>query len=194
MKKVSLSGSPRASVGKKDAADLRNEGKIPCVLYGGPEQVSFSANENELKKIVWSPDVFMIELDINGRKGNALVKDVQFHPVTDRLVHIDFLELFPGKPVKVKLPVRLVGSAEGVKKGGKLLQNFRKISVFGAPENLPDLIEVNVEALNIGENIRIKHVSIDGIRLLEAPEAVIASVQTTRNVAQEAAAAATGKK
>lgn len=194
MKKVSLSGSPRAGVGKKDAADLRNEGKIPCVLYGGTEQVSFSANENELKKIVWSPDVFMIELDINGRKGNALVKDVQFHPVTDRLVHIDFLELFPGKPVKVKLPVRLVGSAEGVKKGGKLLQNFRKISVFGAPENLPDLIEVNVEALNIGENIRIKHVSIDGIRLLEAPEAVIASVQTTRNVAQEAAAAATGKK
>lgn len=194
MKKVSLSGSPRASVGKKDAADLRNEGKIPCVLYGGTEQVSFSANENELKKIVWSPDVFMIELDIKGRKGNALIKDVQFHPVTDRLVHIDFLELFPGKPVKVKLPVRLVGSAEGVKKGGKLLQNFRKISVFGAPENLPDLIEVNVEALNIGENIRIKHVSIDGIRLLEAPEAVIASVQTTRNVAQEAAAAATGKK
>ncbi|MBX7094582.1 MAG: 50S ribosomal protein L25/general stress protein Ctc [Flavobacteriales bacterium] len=194
MKKVSLSGSPRAGVGKKDAADLRNEGKIPCVLYGGTEQVSFSANENELKKIVWSPDVFMIELDINGRKGNALIKDVQFHPVTDRLVHIDFLELFPGKPVKVKLPVRLVGSAEGVKKGGKLLQNFRKISVFGAPENLPDLIEVNVEALNIGENIRIKHVSIDGIRLLEAPEAVIASVQTTRNVAQEAAAAATGKK
>jgi len=104
MKKVSLSGSPRANVGKKDASDLRNKGLIPCVLYGGNGQTHFSINEIALKKVIWSPDVYNVELDIAGKKTNAIVKDVQFHKVSDRLQHIDFLELVPNKPVKLKLP------------------------------------------------------------------------------------------
>lgn len=197
MKKVSLSGSTRSNVGKKDASDLRKAGQVPCVVYGGTEQISFSALENDLKKIVWNPNVYNVELTLNGdKKMNTIIKDVQFHPVTDRLVHIDFLELVPNKAVKVKLPVRLIGSAEGVKKGGKLVQNYRKVTVMGVPEKLPDAIEINVEALNIGDMIRVKQVSMEGIRLLEVPESVIAAVQTTRNVAADdkAAAAATAAK
>ncbi|HCA83815.1 MAG TPA: 50S ribosomal protein L25 [Flavobacteriales bacterium] len=194
MKKVSLSGSPRANVGKKDASDLRNKGLIPCVLYGGNGQTHFSINEIALKKVIWSPDVYNVELDIAGKKTNAIVKDVQFHKVSDRLQHIDFLELVPNKPVKLKLPVRLTGSPEGVKKGGKLVQNYRKMNVMGAPEKLPEAIIVDVEKLDIGQNIRVKNISIDGLRLLETAESVVAAVETTRNVATEAKDAAAAKK
>lgn len=194
MKKVSLSGSPRANVGKKDASDLRNKGLIPCVLYGGNGQTHFSINEIALKKVIWSPDVYNVELDIAGKKTNAIVKDVQFHKVSDRLQHIDFLELVPNKPVKLKLPVRLTGSPEGVKKGGKLVQNYRKMNVMGAPEKLPEAIVVDVEKLDIGQNIRVKNISIDGLRLLETAESVVAAVETTRNVATEAKDAAAAKK
>ncbi len=190
MKKVSLSGSPRANVGKKDASDLRNKGLIPCVLYGGNGQTHFSINEIALKKVIWSPDVYNVELDIAGKKTNAIVKAVQFHKVSDRLQHIDFLELVPNKPVKLKLPVRLTGSPEGVKKGGKLVQNYRKMNVMGAPEKLPEAIIVDVEKLDIGQNIRVKNISIDGLRLLETAESVVAAVETTRNVATEAKDAA----
>lgn len=194
MKKVSLSGSPRANVGKKDASDLRNKGLIPCVLYGGNGQTHFSINEIALKKVIWSPDVYNVELDIAGKKTNAIVKDVQFHKVSDRLQHIDFLELVPNKPVKLKLPVRLTGSPEGVKKGGKLVQNYRKMNVMGAPEKLPEAIIVDVEKLDIGQNIRVKNISIDGLRLLETAESVVAAVETTRNVAADAKADAAAKK
>ncbi|MFN3341257.1 MAG: 50S ribosomal protein L25/general stress protein Ctc [Flavobacteriales bacterium] len=194
MKKVSLSGSPRANVGKKDASDLRNKGLIPCVLYGGNGQTHFSINEIALKKVIWSPDVYNVELDIAGKKTNAIVKDVQFHKVSDRLQHIDFLELVPNKPVKLKLPVRLTGSPEGVKKGGKLVQNYRKMNVMGAPEKLPEAIIVDVEKLDIGQNIRVKNINIDGLRLLETAESVVAAVETTRNVATEAKDAAAAKK
>jgi large subunit ribosomal protein L25 len=193
MKKVSLSGSPRANVGKKDAADLRNKGLVPCVVYGVSGQTAFSVEENPLKKIVWNPAVFQIELNIGGKVINTIMQDIQFHPVTDRVVHVDFLELVPNKPVKVKLPVRLVGSSEGVKKGGKMIQNFRKIAVVGTPETLPDAIEVNVEKLDLGQMIRIREVKIDGIKFTESPDSVIAAVKTTRNVATETPAA-TGKK
>jgi large subunit ribosomal protein L25 len=194
MKKVSLSGSPRANVGKKDASDLRRENLIPCVLYGGNEQVHFSAVENDLKKIIWSPEVFNVELTIGGKKTNAIVKDVQFHKVNDRLQHIDFLELVPGKEVKLRLPVRFEGAAEGVKKGGKLMVNYRKMKVLGSPEKLPEAIIVNIDGLDIGDNFRVKEISLDGIKVLEAPESVVVGVATTRNVTADAKAEAAAKK
>lgn len=185
MKKVSLSGSPRANVGKKDASDLRKKNQIPCVVYGSGEQISFTALENDLKKIVWNPNVYQIELDIAGKKVNTIMKDIQFHPVNDRVIHVDFLELIPNKAVKVKIPVRLTGTAEGVKKGGKLFQNFRKLSLTATPEKLPDVIEVKVDDLNIGDMIRIKQLKYEGVKFLEAPEAVVAAVKTSRAVAVE---------
>jgi large subunit ribosomal protein L25 len=185
MKKVSLSGSPRANVGSKDASLLRKAERIPCVVYGTGEQIHFSVKEIDLKKIIWNPEVFNVELNIDGKTFSTIVKDVQFHPVTDRLVHVDFLSVVPGKPFKVKLPVRITGTAEGVKKGGKLIQNFRKMLVWGTIDKMPDAIEVNVDALEIGSMIRVKDVALEGIKLLEAPEAVIAAVKVTRNVAAE---------
>lgn len=185
MKKVSLSGSPRANVGSKDASALRKAGKIPCVVYGTGEQIHFSANEIDLKKIIWNPEVFNVELNVDGKTFSTIVKDVQFHPVTDRLLHVDFLAVVPGKPFKIKLPVRVTGTAEGVKKGGKLIQNFRKVSVWGTIDKMPDSIEVKIDHLDIGDMIRVKELALDGIKLLEAPEAVLAAVKVTRNVAAE---------
>lgn len=194
MQKVSLSGSARQNVGKKDAADLRKAGRIPCVIYGTGEQISFSVVENDLKKIVWNPNVFQIELDIDGKKKSAIMKDIQFHPVTDNVNHVDFLELIPGKAVKMKLPVRLTGSSEGVKKGGKLYQNFRKLNVLAQPDKMPDSIEVNIDHLNIGDMIRIKELNFDGVKFLEVPDAVLAAVKTSRNVAAAATEEAAEKK
>jgi len=190
MKKVSLSGSLRANVGKKDASALRKEGRVPCVVYGGKEQTAFHVSEIELKKIVWSPSVYAVELNIDGKVIPAVIKDIQFHPVTDRTHHIDFLELVAGKDVKVNIPVKLNGIPEGVKKGGKLYQNFRKLAVAGTLETIPETIELNVEGLNIGDNIRVRELALQGIKILELPEAVIASVKVTRNVEEPVAAVA----
>ncbi len=186
MQKVSLSGSPRANVGKKDASDLRKAGNVPCVIYGGKEQISFSVPEIDLKKIVWNPNVYQIDLNLGDKVIPAIIKDIQFHTITDRVTHVDFLELIPGKSVKVKLPVRLQGTSEGVKKGGKLVQNFRKISVWGTPETLPDFVSVNIDTLDIGGMIRVRDIAAEGIRFMEAPEAVVVAVKTTRNVATAA--------
>lgn len=190
MKKVSLSGSPRANVGKKDASALRKEGRVPCVVYGGKEQTAFHVSEIELKKIVWSPNVYQVEISLEGKTIPAIIKDIQFHPVTDSVSHVDFLEILPGKDVKVNLPLRLNGIPEGVKKGGKLYQNFRKLAVAGAVDVIPETIELNVEGLNIGDNIRVREIALKGVKLLELPDAVVASVKVTRNVEEPVATTA----
>lgn len=190
MKQVSLSGSPRANVGKKDAADARKAGNVPCVLYGGEKQTSFTATEKDLKKIIWSPEVYEVKLNVGGKETSAIIQDVQFHPVSDRVIHIDFLEVLPGKEVKIKLPLKLTGSPEGVKKGGRLLQNFRKVAVKGTIAKMPANITLATDHLEIGMDIRVKDVKIDGITILEQPNAVLASVKVTRNVVEETPVAA----
>lgn len=194
MKTVSLSGSSRANVGKKDAAAIRESGNIPCVIYGGKEQKHFTVNEIALSKIVWSPSATQVVLNIDGKEYKSIIQDIQFHPVTDRVNHVDFLELHDDKKVKFKLPVKLVGSPEGVKKGGKLIQNFRKLTVQALPKHLPDNVEVNIEHLNIGDGIRIRELNVDGLKFLDNASSYLVSVQTTRNVAEEPAAAATPAK
>ena len=186
MKTVSLSGSRRANVGKKDAAAIRKSGMIPCVIYGGKEQMQFTVNEIDLKKIVWSPDVYDVHLNIDGNQHHSIIQEIQFHPVNDKVVHIDFLEIFDNKPIKLKLPVKLNGTPEGVKKGGKLLSNFKKLTVKGLVKHLPEKIELNVEALNIGDGIRIRELKFEGISFLDNPSSYVASVQVTRNVEETA--------
>ena len=156
MKQVSLSGSLRTNVGKKDAADIRRAGNVPCVLYGGETQTSFTATEKELKKIIWSPEVYEVKLTIDGKEISSIIQDLQFHPVTDRVTHVDFLQVIPGKEVKLKLPLKLTGAPEGVKKGGKLLQNFRKLTVRGDISKMPANITLACDHLEIGSDIRIK--------------------------------------
>ena len=137
MKKVSLSGSSRENVGKKDAKAQRRAGNVPAVIYGGDKQVHVFISEIALKKVVYSPEVYQIELAIDGADTNVIIQDIQFHPVTDRIVHVDFLELIADKEVKIGLPVRTSGLSEGIKNGGRLAMNFRKINCQGLPSAFP---------------------------------------------------------
>lgn len=180
MKKVSLSGSPRASVGKKDATALRNNGRVPAVVYGGGEQIHFSIKEVDMNKLIYTPDVYQIELDVDGKKSNVIIQELQQHPLTSRVQHVDFLLLDDNKPVKVKLPVRVSGKSPGVIAGGKMQQVFRKLAVQGLPNALPEAINLDITPLNIGDAIRVKHIEIEGCEVIEAPNAVVVSVKMAR--------------
>lgn len=181
MKKAQLSGSARTNVGKKDAKALRNADRVPCVLYGGGDQIHFSVRAIDMHKLIYSPDVYQVELDIEGgRKTNAIIKDKQMHPVTDAPMHVDFLELSDTVPVKVSLPLRTVGSAIGVMNGGKLRQPYRSLRVLGLPGQLPEAITLDIAKLRIGQAIRISNIQIPGVTFLEPANAVVVSVKMAR--------------
>jgi large subunit ribosomal protein L25 len=190
MKSVAISGSPRANVGKKDAKALRVKGQVPCVLYGGKEQVRFSVDERVFKNLYYTPEVNTVEIDLGGTKHTGVLKEVQLHPVTDRILHADFLEVVAGKPVTVSLPVKLEGNATGVRAGGKLIRKMRKLSVRGPIEKMPDAITIDVTNLEIGAAIRVEDMNIDGLTFLDSPNGTIVTVRVTRNVVEEAAPAA----
>lgn len=180
MKTAQLSGSSRANVGKKDAAAVRREGRVPAVLYGTGEQTHFSVKAIDIEKIVFSPDVYKIELDIDGKKASAIIRELQQHPTKDTVQHVDFLEVTDKKPIKIGLPVRLEGSSRGVMAGGKLLQVFRKLNVVGLAQDLPEAIVLNIAPLRIGHAIRIKDVQLPGVTVLDPANAVIVSVKRAR--------------
>jgi large subunit ribosomal protein L25 len=188
MKKAQLSGSSRANVGKKDAKALRNAGLVPCVLYGNGTQTHFSIKDITIQKLVYNPDVFQIELDIDGKKASAVIQDLQQNPITDKVMHVDFLELDAKKPVKVGLPVRVVGSSRGVLAGGKLMQVFRRLRVEALPADLPEAITVDITKLRIGQSIRVKDLESDGLKLLEAKNAVVVAVKMARGASKAAEA------
>ncbi|MBL6667864.1 MAG: 50S ribosomal protein L25 [Crocinitomicaceae bacterium] len=180
MKKAQLSGSLRANVGKKDAASLRGESRVPCVLYGQGEQTHFSVKRVELDKIIFSPEVYQVELDIEGKKAVGIVREVQQHPVKDTLQHVDFYELNDSKKVRVDLPVRTKGAAKGVLNGGKLNMAFRTLSCFGLPGDLPDAITLNIAPIRIGQSIRVSEVNIPGVTILDPASAVVLGVKISR--------------
>ena len=185
MKTLAINVYERKSVGKTSTRALRNQGNVPCVLYGGEKQVTFYAHENDFRKLVYTPDTFLVELDIEGSKTKAVMQDIQFHPVTDKILHIDFLEVFDNKPVTVSLPVILQGIALGVRNGGNLLFRRPKIITKGLISNLPDSISINVEDLAIGMFIYIKDISIDGCEFLAPPSSVVVGVKTARTAILE---------
>ncbi len=193
MKKVSLSGSPREGVGKKDAKAIRAAGNVPAVLYGGETQTHFSISRLALEKIINTPDVFQIELEIGGKKTTAIIKDMQFHPVTDLAIHVDFLELFADKDVTVGLPVRTVGTAVGIISGGAKIMNFRKLDVRGLPGDLPEYMEINVKPLEIGDSIRVGDIKVPGCQILQDPNAIVVAIKTTRAAMSAAAGGALGE-
>lgn len=186
MKKVQLSGSLRANVGKKDTTALRNAGRVPCVLYGSGEQTHFSVRSIDMEKIIFSPDVYEIELDIDGKKANAIIQAKQMHPVKDTAHHVDFLELNANKPVKVSLPIRTVGSPIGVMNGGKLRQPYRSLRVVGLPGDLPEAITLEIAKLKIGQSIRISDIDAKGIEFLEPAGAVVIAIKMARGAANVA--------
>jgi len=188
MKVAQLSGSPRANVGKKDAKALRDSGQVPCVLYGQGTQTHFSLSDIKVEKLVFNPDVFNIELDIDGKKTNAIIQEIQQNPITDKVMHIDFLELDAKKPVKVALPVRLTGASRGVLAGGRLMQVFRRLRVVGLPADLPEAIVIDITKLRIGQSIRVKDLENDGLSISEAKNAVVVAVKMARGASKAAEA------
>ena len=185
MKTVSLSGSPRVSVGKKGATSLRKEGRIPSVVYGGKDQVHFSISENDAKKLVFTPNVYLIELDIEGKKSKVILQETQIHPVTDRVIHLDFLEISDDAPFKLSLPVKLEGFSRGVRNGGKLNQNFRKLRVFGLAKDMPDAVSIDITPIKIGDKVRVTDLSVSGLNFLDPKNAVVVGVQTARVIIEE---------
>ncbi|MEC9208900.1 MAG: 50S ribosomal protein L25/general stress protein Ctc [Bacteroidota bacterium] len=185
MKTLAINVKERQNVGKTSTRALRNQGNVPCVLYGGEKQVTFYAHENDFRKLVYTAETFIVELEVNGSKTKAIMQDIQFHPVTDKILHIDFLEVFDGKPVTVSLPVILEGVAIGVKNGGNLMFRRPKIVVKGLVANLPDAITINIEHLKIGMFIYIKDLEVEEMEFLAPPNSVVVGVKTARAAIEE---------
>jgi len=191
MKTFELKGTVRTDLGKKATKAERVAENVPCVLYGGAENVHFTSTVSDLRKLVYTPEVFVVNLDIDGKKSKAIMKALQFHPVSDRVLHIDFLQLTDNKPVVVELPVKLEGLAEGVKAGGKLALEMRKLKVKGLYNQIPENIVIDVTELGLGKSIQVAKVSVENLEILNAKNAVVAQVKLTR--AARGAAATAGK-
>ncbi len=181
MKSITIKGSKRESVGKVATKALRNAGKVPCVLYGGEQPIHFSADEISFKNLVYTPNVHtaVIELE-DGESFDAILQDIQFHPVSDRILHIDFYQLFAGKPVTMTIPVKLSGNSKGVLNGGRLLFTNRKLNVRALPKDFPDFINVDITSLKIGDNVSIADVKDDKLDFLHPDNMAIVRVAMAR--------------
>ena len=192
MKTIEIKGSVRSDLGKKATRELRKNGQVPCVVYGGESVTHFTAPVEAFRGLIYTPNIYIVDLVIDGKACKAILKDVQYNCVSDAIEHIDFLEVSDNKPVSIALPVKLSGLAEGVKQGGKLVLKIRKIRVKGLISKLPDILEVDVTNLGLGKAIKIQDLSFDGLELLEAKNNVVAIVKMTR-AALNADAAEAGK-
>lgn len=189
MKTFEIQATARETIGSKNAKELRAKGMIPCVLYGGTTPHHFFADERHLGKLVFTPEVFNVKLVIGDQHFSSLVKDMQFHPVTDKITHIDFLEISETKAAVVSLPVHIIGTAAGVKAGGRLKMEMRKIKVEGIASELPDRIEINVEEMKIGDSVRVKELKYAKLKFIDTPETIVVGVRTQRKVEEEVVAA-----
>ncbi len=194
MKVASLSGSPREGVGKKAARELRKTDRIPGVLYGGTEQIHLHLPTVPVEKLIINPDVFKVELEVGGKTYPTIIKDVQFHPVTDKIVHVDFLQLFDDKPVTVNIPVRTTGNSVGVRNGGRLAINHRTLTLRGLPGDLPESVTVDISNLEIGDVKRVRDLVSDKYAIVQAESDVVVTVKRTRAAMAAAAAAAEADK
>jgi large subunit ribosomal protein L25 len=181
MKSITINGSQRESVGKKATKALRNAGQVPCVLYGGDKPVHFFAEELAFSKIVYTPNAHTVVIALeNGETYNAVMQDIQFHPVTDRILHVDFYQLFDDKPVTMDIPVRLVGNSPGVRNGGRLLFRKRKLAIKAIPSKLPDFFNVDISKLKIGMLIAVEELKNEDFTILHPDSQVVVQVKTAR--------------
>ena len=192
MKTFELNGTVRADLGKKATKADRVSENVPCVLYGVGGNVHFTATNSELRKLIYTPEVFIVALNIDGKKTKAIMKALQFHPVSDNVLHIDFFQVTEDKAVVIELPVKLEGLAEGVKAGGKLSLEMRKLKVKGLYTQFPENIVINVSDLGLGKSVQVAKVSVDKLEILNNKNSVVAQVKLTR-AARGAAAAAAAK-
>ncbi|MBO0323839.1 50S ribosomal protein L25/general stress protein Ctc [Muricauda sp. CAU 1633] len=186
MKSITIKGSQRESVGKVSTKALRNAGKVPCVLYGGDKPLHFSADEISFRDLVYTPNAHTVVIKLEGgEKLSAVLQDIQFHPVTDKILHIDFYQLFEDKPVTMNIPVRLEGNSPGVRNGGRLLFRKRKLSIKALPDLLPDFITVDISKLRIGGTIAVETVLNDDYTILHPDSTAIVQVKASRTSVDE---------
>ena len=188
MKEINVSGQKRSDLGKKASKLLRKEGLVPCNLYGekkgengAPEAFSFAAPMSELRKIVYTPHIYVIKLIIDGEEHTAVLKELQFHPVTDALLHVDFYEVNDQKPITIGIPVKLCGLAQGVRDGGRMNLSIRKIDVTAPYQAIPEHLDIDVTALKIGKSIKVGDLSFEGLELATSKAVVVCSIKMTRN-------------
>ena len=181
MKSITINGSQRESVGKTSTKALRNAGQVPCVLYGGDKPVHFSAPELAFSKLVYTPNAHTVVIALeNGTSFNAIMQDIQFHPVTDRILHIDFYQLFEDKEITMEIPVHIIGTSRGVLNGGVLRRNQRKLKVKALPANLPDFIEADITPLRIGSKLYITSLEKPDYKFLHPDNTVVCQVRRSR--------------
>ncbi|OJV35514.1 MAG: 50S ribosomal protein L25/general stress protein Ctc [Bacteroidia bacterium 43-41] len=182
MKTYELKGEIREDFGKKAARSYRGEGLIPCVVYGGSNEknINFVVKKGDVRNLIYTPEVYLINLVLDGKPMRAILKEIQFHPVKDNILHIDFLHVFPNVPVVIELPIRLEGLAAGVKSGGKLSLDMRKLKVKALADKIPQELVVNVEALELGKSIQVGELNFEGLELLTPKNAVVCRVSLTR--------------
>ncbi|MEM6628575.1 MAG: 50S ribosomal protein L25 [Bacteroidota bacterium] len=182
MKTTDLIANKREDLGKKGTRTLRQEGKIPAVVYDNGKATHISLDYKASKHAVFTPDTYIIQLDIEGDKINTLIHDVQYHPVKDTIEHVELLQIAPDKEVELSLPVKLVGTPAGVIKGGKMMTKLRKIKVRGVPQKLPEYVEIDVTSLDLGFTIKVQDANIEGLEVLTSPSAAVASVEIPRSL------------
>lgn len=182
MKSITINGSQRESVGKKATKALRNAGQVPCVLYGGDKPVHFTAAELAFSKLVYTPNAHTVVIALeNGTTYNAIMQDIQFHPVTDRILHVDFYQLFEDKEITMEIPVHVIGTSKGVLNGGVLRKNLRKVKVKAIPANLPDFVEADITPLKIGAKLYITALENEAYTFLHPDNTVVCQVRRSRN-------------
>lgn len=180
MEKIEIIGYNRANLGKKEAKRLRAESNVPCVLYGGKDQIHFYSPMILFKDLVYTPDAHMVDLNVEGEKYSCILQDIQFHPVNEIILHADFLLLQKDKPVKMEIPIKLEGNAPGVLKGGKLYQKLRSLTVKSLPDNMPDVIKVDISKLKLGKSIKVGDLPSKKFDVLNSPLVTVATVETPR--------------
>jgi large subunit ribosomal protein L25 len=184
MKTLEIKGSPRAETGKKESRKLRRQGKVPCVIYGGEKNIHFSADRIELEKLIYTPEVYLLKLDLEGEAYNAVMKDIQFHPVSEEILHIDFIQVFDDQKLTMNLPIELTGSSVGIRSGGKLRQRRRQIKVQGLIKDMPDRFAVDMSDLDIGDFLKVGDLSSENLEILDPPRAMVVGVVSSRLIAK----------
>ena len=180
MKTLEIKATKRADFGKKAAKAFRREGQIPCIMYGGGEEVAFTVDTKAVKPLIYTPNSYIVELEIDGKIEKAVMREVQFHPVREQILHIDFYRVQEGKPVAIAIPVRLTGNAEGVKVGGKLALSARKLTVKAMVDQLPDEIVVDVTPLKVGQTIFVGDLQFEGLQFVTPATTAVCAVRVTR--------------
>ena len=196
MKSINITGTARTETGKKAARNIRKVGAVPCNLYGEakgenglPVAKSFTVTQDELRKLVYTPDIYSVNLTIDGQECKAIMKELQFHPVTDQLLHVDFYEITETKPIIMEVPIKLNGLAEGVKAGGKLAAGVRKLKVRAVYTAIPEKLDIDVTHLGLGKTIKVSELSYEGLELVTSPSVVVCQVKMTRSAMSAAAKA-----